>query len=112
MNQKPSVGRVVHFYLNEDMVVSPAEIIATMTDLNFRLLDQHEPAAAQGSYYVNESSKVEDASALTLRPELFTLEQGDRVSLRVSGLVKDYRVYNVPYSEEPRAGHWSWPPRV
>ncbi len=111
MSQKPSVGRVVHFYLNDDMVVSPAEIIATFGDMDFELLERNRPVAETGSFYVNEDSDLEDASSLVLRAGFFT-DDDERVSLRVSGLIKDYRVYNVPFSGSPKANHWSWPPRV
>lgn len=27
-------------------------------------------------------------------------------------LGEDFKAEGVPYSEEPKDGHWSWPPRV
>jgi hypothetical protein len=35
----------------------------------------------------------------------------ERVDLVTFGPNSLYHNHNVPYSEEPKAGHWNWPPR-
>ena len=42
-------------------------------------------------------------------------ENGARPSLHVfakTGTGSDYCVNGTPYSEEPKAFHWTWPPKV
>ncbi|MCA1783611.1 MAG: hypothetical protein ABR616_15725 [Dermatophilaceae bacterium] len=108
MEQKPTVGRIVHFYLNEDMAVSPALVINTHETANADLLAQHQPQAEAGSVvFDHESATMTDAGGWNV----LWLESGD-LDLKVFGLVKDYRAYSVPYSPDPAPGHWSWPPRV
>lgn len=112
MSQTPSVGRQVHFYLNDDMVVSPAEIINTQETTNLEVLNTHQPKAPDGSYVWTGDvlAKVKDSDAGRIRIE--APDDADNVDLLVDGLVKSYRVYNAPYSDVPKAGHWSWPPRI
>lgn len=90
MNQlpdpQPTTGRIVHFYLNDDMCVSPATVLATYRDVNSEVWPDD----------------------LAERPERVK----GTVSLLVHGLVRDYRVHGVPYSADPQAGCWTWPPRT
>lgn len=43
---------------------------------------------------------------------IVTAVDGERVSLFVMYPNGTSNKSAVPYSDEPRAGHWSWPPRV
>lgn len=85
MNPTPTTGRIVHYYMNDDMCVSPATVLATHADINPNVWPREVPAPRVGT---------------------------DEVSLLVHGLIRDYRKHAVPFSEYPKAGHWSWPPRA
>lgn len=79
---KPTVGRIVHYYMNDNMCVSPAVVLVTNTDVN-----------------------------LDVWPDEIPIPYGDELSLLVHGLIRDYRLHSVPFSETPKPGHWTWPPR-
>lgn len=108
MNPKPTVGRIVHFYLNEDMMVSPAVVLNTHATTDAEFLSEEEPEVSEGSWrFDHEQGRMVLAGGEIVKPLA-----SDDLDLLVHGLVRDYRAYSVPHSTEPRAGHWSWPPRV
>lgn len=75
MNQKPSIGRVVHY----QRFGSPG--------------GEHKPEPSPAII-----TKIIDES--TQRCQLFVMNP--------NGLYFN----ETPYSEEPKPGHWNWPPRV
>jgi hypothetical protein len=52
------------------------------------------------------------AAVVTEVPEHWEDIVGRPVSLCVLNPTGQYFDQNVPFSEEPKAGHWSWPPRT
>ena len=76
--QKPSVGRVVHY----QTVVNP-EVLAAII------------------------ARVNDGSVV-----LFVMDPGYAPEIPFVGPTAGHFQTGVPYSEEPKPGHWNWPPRV
>lgn len=100
MAQTPSVGRIVHYESRGS------------ADGHFR----SEPRAAiitevfwGDAAYENDWQGIE-------QPERPSDGQADEyiygVSLAVLNPTGMFFNENVPYSPEPKPGHWSWPPRV
>lgn len=71
---KPSVGRVVHYYMKDDS--EPLASIVTKV---------HSSTSAVDAVFFPPASGVGPL---------------------VGGLIA------IEFSEEPKAGHWTWPPRV
>ena len=84
MSQKPSIGRVVIFNLNDDGCPSPATIIRT---------------------------KATTSPEIPLPAGVPLLEETE-VDLLVHGLLRDYRKHGVPFSDAGVRGSWTWPERV
>ena len=104
--QKPTPGRMVHFYLNDDLVMSPALVVNTHESTDVEVLSEQEPWTPEGSYVFDEDTgEMVKTTVKIVQPE------PGRADLEVHGLVKTYRVYNAPMSDEPTPGHWMWPPR-
>ncbi len=82
---KPSIGRIVHFAPPSDCVgpKSPTVYPAFITQ-------------------VNEVGPL---------PEGCGTDQVDTVELTTFGPNSVYFQHKVPFSEEPKPGFWSWPPR-
>lgn len=84
MEQKPSVGRIVHF-------VPPQECTA--------------PATL--AFYPAIITQVNEKPPVGIRMEpIVTCE------LATFGPNSLYFQHGIPFSEEPKPGHWNWPPRV
>lgn len=107
MDRVPQVGDVVHFYLNDDLAVSPATVLNTAVSCDPALLARQRPAVPVGAY-LWESGRLGrvDVDGVPIVPP----SDGTHVDLKVDGLVHTYRAYNVPFSNSPTAGHWTWPP--
>lgn len=85
MEQKPTLGRIVHYSKNGDGCPSPAIVIRTFDGVN--------PGHGSGFGVGGITDEM-------------------HVDVLVFGLVNDYRAYNVPFSPEyDQAGTWTWPPR-
>lgn len=85
MEQKPSIGRIVHFAPPQECV-GPASLClypAVITQVNPQTGD---PSNSQGC--------------------------GETVELATFGPNSLYFQHQVKFSPEPRAGHWFWPARV
>jgi hypothetical protein len=109
----PSEGRIVHFYLNGDMFVSPAVIIGTARTFETVDYDVEDPEL----YLPINGDQVKPGgkSGADVSYDPIPLLYDDmHVHLLVFGLKNTYRVYNVPFAGEgtSRPGHWNWPPRV
>lgn len=94
---KPTLGRVVIFSSkNDDGVQSPATVLRTR-DTTVPLEQHKEGPHVPG-----------------VLPDDFVLDLASdhHVDLLVHGLVKDYRVYNVPVSILGEPGTWNWPQRL
>lgn len=99
---KATIGRTVWYFRNEDLVPSPAVVINTHEDTDNDLLLRDNPHSQPGSVH-NGMTRSVGAPITGPSP--------GNVDLKVDGLVKTYRVYNVCEAEEPTAGCWMWPPR-
>ena len=82
----PTVGRTVHYYPPDDGDVMPAPLAAIIVRVDGI---RHE---------IDDSHGCHEACA--------------KVYLHVFHGQGERRMDNVPWSEEPKRGHWSWPPRV
>jgi len=84
----PTVGRVVHFHpwLGEPNT-------SNLNEYNLTGCKDPGPYAA-----LVVAVGGEEGTVLTVFPP--------------SGPMIEVRLRNVPFSEEPKGGHWTWPPRV
>lgn len=99
---KPSIGRIVIYCSkNGDGVTSPAMVLRTR-DTTIPEVIERWGTSPDGTL----SGKGRPESLVAELPDDFT------VDLLSHGLGGDYREYCIPYSETPKPGHWSWPPRV
>lgn len=98
---KPSIGRIVHYVSKMgDGIVSPAIVLRTRETTNLDVINRWGPGP-EGT--VSGKGRPADLVA--------ELPTDGHVDLLVHGLGGDYREFNVPWSEEPLARTWSWPPR-
>lgn len=83
---KPTVGRIVHYtYENDDKKVGSVAAIVTRTKESLKELPGFE-----GS----------------------TLPDDTTVDLEVFDVIQSYRLHCVGFSENPKEGYWTWPPKV
>lgn len=117
----PKIGSTVLFYLNDDLVPSPAMVINTHATTNKELLAELEPIFALDVrfdwgepplnvdfYVVEETVEGIPVARRKERHRLLAPTPGN-ADLLVHGLLRDYRVYDAPQSAEPRAAHWVEP---
>lgn len=83
MMQKPTVGRIVHYHYHKER------------DLNSAVKG---PNAAMICYVLIDEEGDEQRVNLHVYPRW----KGDSEGF----------FQGIPFSEEPKPGHWSWPPRV
>lgn len=81
--QKPSVGRIVHYY-------EPANRDAADYEPNAAIIVEVYPEGTVGLY--------------VFPPLFFPPDDKDHT--------KPAYKQHIHYSENPKPGHWSWPPRV
>lgn len=100
--QKPSVGRIVHYQShgspNGQHKSEPRAAIITAVPL---LITD----AMQGV----DCQLCEDES---VTPHTHDLKEGMRVDLCVLNPTGMHFDPETPFSEEPQPGHWNWPPRT
>lgn len=84
---KPTVGRIVHFYL----------------DLSERYVGIDPLPLPAIIIRAKEAQVIQDKKVKRL-PVM-------EVDLQVFGLDERAGFENIPYSEQPLKGHWTWPPR-
>lgn len=83
------VGDTVHYHLNDDLCVSPAVVLNTRATTRADVLAAQRPRdPATGEPIAIPSSDT-------------------HVDLLVHGLVRSYRVYDVPHSAVAAGGHWT-----
>lgn len=108
----PVVGRIVHFWLNEDLAASPAVVINTSHTSDRDLLARMKPRAPEGSWlYSSHEDEMVPAFGSLGGWYIEPLEE-DALDLLVHGLVRDYRAYGVPFSPDPAPARWSWAPGI
>lgn len=83
--QRPTVGRIVHYYHTANDVEGKCPNAALVTHV-----------------WSDECVNLEVA------PNGYHIQPGQRDA--VDGVVERVRT-SVPYSDEPKPGHWCWPPR-
>lgn len=100
MEQKPSIGRIVHY--------------TNLGDKDGRFPPEVQAAVITGVYeekeYVSENGQVGGTSCEPAN------KVGDKansmfVDLRVLYRTGEFNMVRCPYSETPERGHWNWPPR-
>lgn len=100
--QLPSVGRMTHYYSERnDGVYSPATVLRTQASTIPGVIENWDVAGEN-----TLSGKGRPPELVPILPNPMT------VDLLVNGLGGDFRRYAVPFSPEPKAGHWSWPVRA
>ncbi|WP_213816243.1 hypothetical protein [Glaciihabitans sp. dw_435] len=106
----PSVGRTVHYqsygtpgheYLSQARAAIITEVHLSTTPNDEDWLDRRQYAEEYWSNYHNEMTTKEDVPEYIVNVSLCVLNP--------TGMFFDE---NVPFSVEPKPGHWSWPPRV
>ena len=105
--QQPTVGRIVHFHAGHDITDTIRQctwpsnyppgkpLAAIITDVNPRFDDDAWYAMADGGELPDQSMVV-------------------RLDIRYPGPEDPRPEYGplYPYSETPKPGHWTWPPRT
>lgn len=98
----PTIGRIVYYHSkNGDGIISPAIVLRTRATTNLDIINRWGPSP-DGTL----SGKGRPADLVAELPDDFT------VDLLAHGLGGDYREYCVPFSADPKPGHWSWPTRI
>lgn len=97
MDQKPSIGRIVHYHhetpvgLRKEPVMVLKTFPAIITDVK------------------DSTALVQNEPGIAMMP---TIEVGLQIFGCYYGQDPMPARESYPYSETPKAGHWSWPPRV
>lgn len=93
--QKPTVGRIVHY-----------------TAVNVYLLDGVEASrnVAHASIVLEANYRAEGSTILHVLPALYLETVSDT---EISSEMREpfMTTQIIPFSETPKPGHWSWPPR-
>lgn len=84
MDQKPSVGRIVHY----------------------------QAYGTPGGEYKSLPRAAVVTEVVEVPSETVTGLTRTRVALCILNPTGQFFNTDVPYSETPRPGHWNWPPRV
>ena len=110
MSQTPSIGRIVHYHSygtpGGEYLPEPRAAIVTAVDTSTEpngddWLGERQNAERVWSKYHEEEVSLEEVS-----------EYITGVSLAVLNPTGMFFNESVPYSEQPKPGHWSWPPRA
>lgn len=103
MSQQPSIGRIVHYTTVGDPAYAPSRVLTAMIT---GIFDEVPPLGGQGETVLElvRSGQPQHAKVLSSRVELCVIYPLDTLM--------DPGSATVPYSETPKPGHWSWPPRV
>jgi hypothetical protein len=85
---KPTVGRIVHY--------------TNLGDKDGRYPPEQQAAIITGV-------KLAEGTHVNSAPDA---ERAYEVDLQIFYRTGQFHMLNVPYSEEYKRGHWSWPPRA
>ena len=89
MSQAPSIGRIVHYTAagrNHGDIITHAAIILG-------------------------PGQSEDRTYLDIRPGIYPAKDSGLPDVRGPWYFEDSHL-GIPYSDEPKVGHWNWPPRT
>lgn len=96
---KPTIGRIVHYFLPENYGYPPE--IVRKKPLKLRTYAAIISGINETSALIDKGKDVASEKALEVCLVVFGLTSGNR----------DVISQTVPYSDSPKAGHWSWPPK-
>ena len=100
MSQQPSVGRIVHYHGDGTEYPESQPIAAIITDVN--------PSFSDADWYAMGQSNGDGGSDLPDQSMVV------RLDIRWPDAAEPLPEWGTlaPFSDEPKPGHWSWPPRV
>lgn len=100
MEQKPSIGRIVHY--------------TNLGDKDGKYPPEVQAALITGVYFTN-ANEGQPMAHDDIHPDNGTVSHaGTRimfVDLRVFYRTGDFHMKKVPWSEAPERGSWNWPPK-
>lgn len=105
---KPSIGRIVHYVnLGDKDGKYPPEVQAAIITGIYQRIYPEDALATPGN---NDHEHLGLATANTL--DALHLADAPFADLKVQYRTGMFDMKCVPFSEEPKRGHWSFPPRV